>query len=261
MAYAIAQISDLHIVAPGELLAGMIDTAAHVRTAVEHLNAVVPRPDAILATGDLVDNGGETEYAHLAELVAPLQAPLWLLPGNHDAVEPLRAVFPQVAPAGSGFVLDGPVRVIGLDSSWPGHPGGRLEQDQLAWLDERLAESSAPTIVALHHPPFATGIRHMDAMGLDPDDAAELGAVVGRHPQVERVQAGHLHRTITRRWCGTIAATAPSVAHAVALDLRDEAPAAWNREPPGYLVHWWTEETGLVTHLEAIGSFPATRYD
>ena len=113
--------------------------------------------------------------------------------------------------------------------------------------------------MALHHPPFVTGISHMDAMGLDEAAARGLGAIVERHPQVERVQAGHLHRSILCRWHGTIAATAPSVAHAVALDLNDE-PAAWSLEPPGFLLHRWTPETGLVTHLVPIGDYPPTPY-
>jgi hypothetical protein len=50
------------------------------------------------------------------------------------------------------------------------------------------------------------------------------------------------------------------VAHAVALDLRG-GPAAWNREPPAYVLHWWTPSTGLVSHVQAIGAYPATRYD
>ena len=98
-------------------------------------------------------------------------------------------------------------------------------------------------------------------MGLDAGDAARFGAIVDGHPQVERVQCGHLHRTITRRWHGTIAATAPSVAHAVALDLRARGVPSWNLEPPGYLLHWWTPEAGLVTHLQMIGDFPSTPYD
>jgi hypothetical protein len=100
----------------------------------------------------------------------------------------------------------------------------------------------------------------MDAMGLAADDAAALGEIVAAHPNVERVQAGHLHRTIARRWYGTIAATAPSVAHAVALDLRPGGLAAWNREPPSYQLHHWTPAIGLVTHVEAIGEFDGALY-
>jgi Icc protein len=265
MAHAIAQISDLHVVAPGRQLAGAIDTAGYARAAVEHLNRLDPQPDVVLATGDLVDNGSVDEYRYLHDLMAPLRAPLWLLPGNHDDRAALRLAFPDRAElAGDGFVqyvIDGPVRVVCLDSSRAGEDGGRLDAGQLAWLDATLASAPAtPTIVAVHHPPFATGIRYMDDIALDPADAARFGAVVAGHRQVERVQCGHLHRNIVRRWHGTIVATAPSVAHAVALDLRADAPAAWNREPPGYLMHWWTPETGLVTHLQAIGHYPPTRY-
>ncbi len=219
----------------------------------------------MLATGDLVDGGSVAEYRHFAELVAPLRAPLWLLPGNHDDRAALRAAFPARAEMGVDgyvqFVIDGPFRVVCIDSSRAGEPGGRLAPAQLAWLDATLAAAPAtPTIVALHHPPFETGIGHMDAMGLDAAAAAALGAVVAAHAQVERVQSGHLHRTIVRRWHGTIAATAPSVAHAVALDLRPDGPAAWNREPPAYMLHWWSPSAGLVTHVEAIGDHGATPY-
>ena len=63
----------------------------------------------------------------------------------------------------------------------------------LRWLAEQLTDApSRPTIVLMHHPPFTTGIRKMDAMGLDGIEA--LAAVIGRHPQVERIVCGHLHR-------------------------------------------------------------------
>ena len=148
-----------------------------------------------------------------------------------------------------------------LDSLLPGEPGGRLDADQLAWLDAVLAAApAAPTLVALHHPPFVTGIAHMDAMALASADAEALGAVIERHPQVERVLCGHLHRSISRRWRGTIAQIAPSVAHAVALDLRPDGPAAWTREPPGMLLHWWRPDAGLVTHLQPVGPFARTLF-
>jgi len=265
VSYTVAQISDLHVVGAGRMLAGVIDTAGYTRAAVAQLNRLDPQPDAVLATGDLVDGGGREDYEHLRELVAPLRAPLWLLPGNHDERTALRATFGDHAELGAGgavqFVIDGPVRVVGLDSSRAGEEGGRLDADQLAWLDAMLRQAPAtPTIVTMHHPPFATGIGHMDAIALDADSADRLGDVLDRHPQVDRLQCGHLHRSILCRWHGTIAATAPSVAHAVVLDLSDDAIPAWNREPPALLLHWWTPATGLVTHLQPIGDYPPTAY-
>src|SRR5262245_28119613 len=144
MAYAVAQISDLHIVGRGQLLADAIDTAAYLRAAVQHLNGLDPQPDAILATGDLVDGGSTAEYESLAELVSPLRAPLWFLPGNHDDRDPLRAAFARrtelTGDAYVQYVIEGPVRVVCLDSARLGQPGGDLDTGQLQWLDERLAE-------------------------------------------------------------------------------------------------------------------------
>ena len=67
----------------------------------------------------------------------------------------------------------------------PGAPGGALCPTRLRWLDRTLRASDRPTVIAQHHPPFATGLTIMDRMGLaDPDAEA---AVIARYPHVERV--------------------------------------------------------------------------
>jgi 3',5'-cyclic AMP phosphodiesterase CpdA len=136
----------------------------------------------------------------------------------------------------------------------PGDGGGLVCAERRAWLDARLAEAPGrPTVVFMHHPPFATGIAGMDRYGLAEADA--LAAVVARHPHVERVLCGHLHRSIQARWAGTIASTAPATAHQVALDLRADSRAAFTLEPPGYQLHLWRPATGLVTHTAHVGDF------
>lgn len=263
----VVQISDLHIVAEGALCVGAIDTAGFLARAVAFINDLDPAPDAVVVTGDLVNNGQPGEYAHLASLLAPLRAPLWLLPGNHDDRAELRAAFAQPAAAGADSRADfvaqaGPLRVIGVDSTIPHRPGGTVSPGQLDWLGERLAESDGdgvPTIVALHHPPFPVGIAHMDAMGLEPKAAAALGATIAGAATVEAVVCGHLHRTIIRRWAATVAIVAPSVAHAVRFDLRPDGPPAWDLTPPALLAHAW-DGAALVSHVVPIGHFPGARY-
>jgi len=93
----------------------------------------------------------------------------------------------------------------------------------------------------------------MDQLGLE--GALAMGRVVERHPQVERVLCGHLHRPIQLRWHGTAVATAPSTAHQVVLDLREDAPLAFAMEPPAFLVHVWREGTGLISHTSYVGEF------
>ena len=122
-------------------------------------------------------------------------------------------------------------------------------------LDERLAEQPAkPTMVALHHPPIETGIRHMDRTRLR--DPAELEAVLGKYKQVDRILCGHQHRPIFATFAGRPLVIAPGVAHQVVFDLTENGPSAFNFEPPAYLVHKWSAATGFVTHMAYVETFP-----
>ncbi len=251
----LAQISDLHIKRPGALAYRRVDTAAYLVRCVAALNALVPRPDAVIMTGDLVDQGDPQQYEHLKTLLAPLELPYFLLVGNHDDRAALRAAFPDRAELHSGgefvqYAVDvGALRVIALDSLVPGQSGGTLCDARLAWLAAQLdAASGKPTVVALHHPPFVSGIGHMDELRLDPAAAAKLAALIARYPNVERVICGHVHRPMFVRFGGTIASAVPAPAHQVALDLRDDAPSAFVMEPPAYALHRYDPATGLVTH-------------
>jgi len=251
----IAQISDLHIQAGGKLAYGKVDTVAYLRKAVATLNALDPQPDVVLATGDLVERGSAEEYGLLREILSPLKAPLFVVPGNHDARETLRAAFPGQGGTGEFFnyaIDDFPVRLIGYDTTVPRKPIGLVCEARAAWLDQTLAAAGdRPTLIFLHHPPFATGIQYMDAMGLK--HAERLAAVVAKYPNVERVVCGHLHRAIQARFAGTIASVCPSTAHQIALDLRDGAPGAFTFEPAGLQLHLWNAGAAMVTHTLATG--------
>jgi 3',5'-cyclic AMP phosphodiesterase CpdA len=164
--------------------------------------------------------------------------PVYLMPGNHDE-RALRAAFPSHTYLGQeGFVQYsvpvGALQLIALDTVVPGASHGALCPQRLAWLATELErQRERPVILALHHPPFQTLIGHMDEIGLR-EGAAELEALVARHPQVQRLVCGHLHRSIQARFGGSLAMTAPSPAHQVCLDLAPDATSAWTLEPPGF---------------------------
>jgi 3',5'-cyclic AMP phosphodiesterase CpdA len=255
----LCQITDTHIKAGRKLAYGIVDTAGLLERCVDDILTLPQRPDAVIVTGDLVDYGRPDEYALLRDLLAPLPMPLFLMPGNHDERGALRASFPeqrylrQWEPFIQYAIDDFAVRIVALDSVIPRQGGGTLCDERLAWLDRTLAaRPDAPTVVAMHHPPFVTGIGHMDNVGFDRPDA--LAAVIGRHPQVERVIAGHLHRPITVRFAGTAASTCPSPAHQVALDIDPQAADDFILEPPAYQLHWWSGRQ-LVTHTAYVGRF------
>ena len=260
----IAQISDLHIRPPGQPAYGVSETNLDAEHAIYALLRLDPPPDCLLVSGDLTDCGLEEEYAIASTLFARLPFPVFCVPGNHDRREGMRAAFAQAdyLPAAGplDFCVDrGGLRIIGLDSLVPGQSHGALVSETLDFLRESLeAAPQTPTLVMLHHPPFMTGIGHMDRQALK-DGAVELEAIIAAHPQVERVLCGHVHRSIQRRFGGTICQAAPSVTHQVALDLREEAPSAFVLEPRAFLLHRF-DGTGIVTHTahtdRAAGPFP-----
>ena len=258
--FILGQVSDLHIKAPGKLSYRVVDCAAMLAHCVEQVLRLPQRPHAIVFTGDLADFGRAEEYAHLRQLLAPLPMPYYLLPGNHDERTTLRQVFGDHAylrqwePYIQYVIDEWPLRIVAIDTVIPGEGGGRLDDERLAWLDRTLAAApKKPTVVVMHHPPFTTLIGHMDRVGLEGSEA--LARVIARHPQVERVLCGHLHRPIQYRFAGTIASTSPSPAHQVALDLSPHAPSDFKMEPPAFQLHAWREGIGVVSHTAYIGHF------
>lgn len=257
----LVQLSDPHIREPGKLAYGRIHTAPYLAQAVDSIGRLPQRPDAIVITGDLTDFGRAAEYEHLQSLLAPLgDMPLYLLPGNHDERQQLRASFPSHSYLGTdGFVQYsvpiGGLQLVTLDTVTPGASEGNLCQQRLDWLEAELdRQRHKPVVIAMHHPPFQTLIGHMDRIGLL-TGAQELEAIVARYPNVERVICGHLHRSIQVRFGGTIAATIPSPAHQVCLDLAPDAASAWTLEPPGYALHALPTGGRLVSHMAASGAF------
>jgi len=258
----IAQISDLHVKRPGERAYRHVDTAAALARCVNALNAFRPRPALVAVSGDLVDTGAEEEYAHLLHLLRPLELPLAVIPGNHDARAPMRLAFPQQPYArreGAAHFLRevGPLDLVFLDSTVPGEAYGTLDDVALAWLETILAAApQRPAILFLHHPPFVTGIAHMDRQNLR--NASALAAIVARHARVRLVAAGHVHRAVVTAFAGTVATICPAPNHAVDLDLAGAREPSLMIEPPGFHLHAWFPGEGygsLVTHFVPIGTF------
>jgi 3',5'-cyclic AMP phosphodiesterase CpdA len=256
----VAQISDLHIVPAGTLYHGRVDTADLARAAVAAINRLTPRPDAVIVTGDVIDTERAEDYALAREILGGLAMPFYPMPGNHDHAPAMRAAFADLpvsfGPQGRmSYAADiGPLRLVVLDSWVAKSGGGHLDAGQVAFLDQALAAAaSRPAIVALHHPPFLTGIAGMDAVTLDNPD--ELAALVRRHGNVLRVLCGHCHRAIVTAFAGTIAMIVPGTAHQVMLSLEPGGPFGFTLEPPGFYLHRYDGAGDLVTHLAPIRPF------
>jgi len=259
----IAQISDLHITPPGVLAYGRVDTAAALIQAIETLNRHSPRPDLVVVSGDIADSALPEEYAHAKKLLAALEIPFVAIPGNHDRRLPMRQALPDPAYGEANGALNsvrhiGELDVLLVDSTVPGSSHGELEAATLAWLDAVLSASTTrPALLFLHHPPFNTGIVYSDAIRLRNADA--LSELLKRHPRVQLVAAGHVHRAAQTIFAGVSATICPAGEQAVTLAFEPRWPEVFKIEPPAFHLHAWLPGEGfgsVVTHVVPIGEFP-----
>jgi Icc protein len=248
--FVVVQLSDPHIGADW----GGGDPVANLAATVAEVRALELSPRAVLISGDLADHAADAEYELLRELLAPLDAPLYALPGNHDRRALLRRHFdaPGADDDPVQYAVEvGPLRLVALDTIIPGEDGGELDAGRLGWLETTLANGpETPTIVALHHPPLLTGAAIVDEIGLRPADQRALGEVVRGRSQVRRIVAGHLHWTISADLDGCGVLVAPSTYVQAVLDF-DADELRLSAEPPGFVVHAWLDGE-LVSYVRAV---------
>lgn len=258
----ICQVSDLHMCAPGQLAYGTVDTNALSERALAAVAAFRPLPDALLVTGDIANEGHEAEYAAFVGAVRRrLSLPVYVIPGNHDERATMRRVLAGFAglDGADGFmhyVIENlAIRVVMLDTHVPGENHGELCGARLAFLENALAsQPDRPTLIAMHHPPFACGIGFMDRDNLR--DTGGFAAVLARHRQVRQIVCGHVHRTIVGQCAGVPAMIAPSPCHNVALALEPNAAGSYVLDPPAFVVHRWSAGDGFASHLAFVGPVP-----
>ncbi len=248
----IAQLSDTHISAPGTRAYGIAPMAENLSCCVEHLNQLDPKPDLVLVTGDISQDGLQEELEHAASLLDDLNMPYYVIPGNHDDRMALWATFGgQACPSRSGgfinyVVEEYDIRLIALDSTVPGASGGEICEARAAWLEARLAEEPVkPTLIFMHHPPVRCGVIETDVDGFEGAD--RLAGLIEKYNNIEEIICGHIHLPAHTRWRGTVVSTAPSIGMQLVLDLnlqRDE----FTLVEPAYLLHYWTEAKNLITY-------------
>jgi 3',5'-cyclic-AMP phosphodiesterase len=248
--FLLVQLSDFHIGAP----AGGREPRQCLREALDAVAALPDRPDALLASGDLSDDGSAASYAFVREELERLGLPYYVLPGNHDDRAELRQAFGL---AGEGddpiqYAADlGPLRLVGIDTVLPGSDRGELDDIGLTLLEAELAMApEQPTLLAMHHPPLHTGIPPFDEICLDAGARGGLAAVLSRHPQVLRIVAGHVHRVVVGELDGRAVLAVPSTFVQARLDFT-ATDFGLNDDPPGFAVHAFAGGQ-IASHIQPI---------
>ena len=145
------------------------------------------RPDLVLLTGDLTNDGSVEACRRLRALVEPLGAPILATPGNHDLPGSVAEVFGT-----TDTVEVGSWRIVTIDTTIAGHDDGQVDAE--AFGSRLDAVDSRPTLVALHHPPVSPSTSEMFRLA----GATELLEACAARPHVRAIVSGHLHEGFER---------------------------------------------------------------
>lgn len=205
--YCILHVSDTHFRAePGTGPTG-VDADTQLERVLQNVLESGIRPDAIVLTGDLADDGEPAAYQRLRALVVPfantLATQLLMLPGNHDDRAAMRehlfGVLPSTTPIHASIAVRG-LRIIGIDTTLADWHHGLVEPAELEWLAGELAQPAPDgTILALHHPPVRTRILPLQVLELQEQD--RLAEVVSGS-DVRMILGGHLHYPTASSFAG-----------------------------------------------------------
>lgn len=239
----IVQITDTHFMKEGELLYGTTNTRKQLEAVIAEINSAEPKIDCVLITGDLVETSDKESYQALATLISKLTFPVFLLPGNHDDPKVMAEVFsgdkvfpPKEAPY--QYALENfEVRILMLNSHQDGTEIPLFDDKRLDWLEEELGNSDQPTLLAIHHPPMATGISFVDMAGSDWFKG--LGEIISKSPQVKLVICGHAHSTLTGSLGGVPVYMASSSAYQLASPRGLDIAPVFISKPSSAVLHEW----------------------
>ena len=181
----IAHISDLHFSDDA------FDKDVFLQ-AVDEINNL--NPDMIILTGDITNNGYYRQYEQAMKYLDMFEAPLFAIPGNHDARNLGYQTFEEfVGERSWKLTKEDEFTVIGLDSSLADENRGHIGPPQHLWLEHQLDEcviNERFSIVALHHHIISIPETGRERNVLS--DAGDVLKTITTH-EVDMVISGHKH--------------------------------------------------------------------
>ncbi|HEU4532300.1 MAG TPA: metallophosphoesterase [Steroidobacteraceae bacterium] len=251
MTTRLLQFTDPHLYGAADGKLRGVVTYPALLAALEHARAHHWPCDAILATGDLVQDD-PSGYARFREVFAPLGVPVHCIAGNHDEPEAMRREL-DIAPFQLGGVAHWPGWIaVMLDSYLAGKAQGRIDAANLALLDDALrSHPKAHALVCLHHHPVQMHSRWLDQVGLENPD--EFFDVLDAHRNVRAVLWGHVHQHFEGERQGVRLMSTPSTC---AQFLPRSEGFAIDRRPPGFRWLELREDGTIATDVVWVPDFP-----
>ena len=180
----IIQISDLHI--GGLFKQNAFDDIVH------EINNEL-KPNAIIISGDLVDEGIIYQYEKAQKEIQRFDCPnIIILPGNHDYRHTGYLLFKKFFPSKQIYEFDDAI-VLTLGTARPDRDEGEVGYRQNLWMEKTLSKfpETKPKIVAMHHHLIGIPDTGTDKIIiLDAGDTLRASLQSG----VDLVLCGHKHR-------------------------------------------------------------------
>lgn len=188
-----------------------------------------PEPDAVLATGDLSQDGSEASYRHFQSRMGQFRCPVYWFAGNHDQVPVMQKLIAGTEAAQKRLIRQG-WQLLFLDSSVPDQVHGYLSDNELDFLDRSLAEyPHHHALICLHHHPVPVSARWMNPIGLR--NAQALFDCLAPHDQVRGLLWGHIHQQLDDMHHGLRLMATPSTC----VQFRPKSDHfSLDDRPPGY---------------------------
>lgn len=246
----LVQITDPHLYADtSEGLYGVNSYQSFEAVVAEAAKQTI---DLALVTGDLVHDESEQGYKNLRQSLQRLNAPTHLIPGNHDDFIFMLSEFKQGLISCEKQIELGNWQVLMLNSQVPGKVQGHLDDAELSWLEQCLAQSGdRHSLIFLHHNPVAVDCKWLDPLGLD--NAGKLFEVIASNSQVKAVVWGHVHQEFSEERAGVQLLSTPSTC----IQFK---PGAENFEldylPAGYRWFRLFEDGSLETGVKRLANLP-----
>lgn len=192
MTIKVVQVTDLHITSPAkfypEIGRDSLQTLQQVINELNHHSF-----DAVLCTGDITDSPTEAAYHSAYEQLKTLSAPVYCLPGNHDAPKTGIRIAEEHGIQWPRSIELGNWQIIFLSTHLEGAVHGHLGSEELATLDSLLQQTKADHIlITLHHHPVKMQSQWMDELMLKDHEA--LFSTIDKHPNVRGLVWGHVHQ-------------------------------------------------------------------
>jgi Icc protein len=155
--------------------------------------------DLVVMTGDLIQDDSRAAYDRFCELMAPLDLPVYCVPGNHDVRELMRDAVSREPFHYCPSVQHNNWLITCIDSCLDGDAGGRVDDDEMDRLAKILEETSAEhVLICLHHPPLPVGSKWLDQVGLK--NGEEFLRMVSQPGNVRAAIFGHVHQAFTEEY-------------------------------------------------------------